>query len=242
MTEQPHEPRILVVEDDAKLAALVQEFLRNNQLQVELEFRGDTGLEHILNAAPDLVVLDLMLPGLSGFDVCRGAREKNYKGPILILTARDEELDEILGLELGADDYMTKPVKPRVLLARIHNLLRRFAIENQPEQAGETSASQRIELGPILVDASQRTASVHAVPVDLTTAEFDLLWFLAEHVGQVLSRDDIYLALRGIPFNGTDRSIDLRIARLRQKLSDNPHAPSLIKSVRGVGYMLMRPA
>lgn len=234
--------KILLIEDDAKLSDLVCGYLSNNQLDVATESRGDGGLLHILTHDPDLVLLDLMLPGISGYDVCRRAREKNYKGPILILTARDEEVDEILGLELGADDYLTKPIKPRVLLARIHSHLRRLGDEspNSPEQKS-SPALRVMDVGTLHIDAMQRLVQVDGLTARLTTAEFDLLWLLAEHAGEVLSRDQIYQALRGIDYNGTDRSIDLRVARLRQKLGDSPHAPKLIKAVRGVGYMLAHP-
>jgi DNA-binding response OmpR family regulator len=225
--------RVLIVEDDAKLAELVREFLHSNGLRAEIEGRGDRAAERILSDPPDLVILDLMLPGLDGLSVCKQVRPR-YAGPILMLTARGEEVDEVVGLEIGADDYLAKPVRPRVLLARISSLLRRARETTLPP----SDRSTRVELGWLSIDAGSRVARVHGAAVDLTTAEFDLLWLLARHAGQVLTREDIYARLRGIDYDGLDRSIDLRIARLRKKIGDDGKQPQRIKSVRGVGYLL----
>ena len=228
--------RILLVEDDERLADLTAEYLRKNDYTVDIEGHGDTAEKRILDTRPDLVVLDVMLPGQDGFAVCRAVRPE-YEGIILMLTARDEDIDQILGLELGADDYITKPVPPRLLLARIKALLRRAT-----PAAGDDSqeANESIIFGNFRISQQTRSASLAGEAIDLTTAEFDLLWLLARHAGSILSRDDLLLQLRGIGFDGLDRSIDARISRLRRKLNDDPENPTRIKTVRGKGYLFSR--
>ncbi|PKO87629.1 MAG: DNA-binding response regulator [Betaproteobacteria bacterium HGW-Betaproteobacteria-12] len=226
--------RILLVEDDARLAELTAEYLTKNDLKVSIEPRGDTAETRILAEQPDLVILDVMLPGKDGFEVCRAVRPL-YRGVILMLTARDEDFDQILGLEMGADDYIAKPVQPRVLLARIKALLRRLPT------AGEASGeSESLIFGQFRISQATRTATLADASIDLTTAEFDLLWLLASHAGNVLSRDDLLQELRGIGFDGLDRSIDARISRLRKKLNDDPENPTRIKTVRGKGYLFSK--
>jgi two-component system, OmpR family, response regulator RstA len=234
---------ILLVEDDAKLAQLVQEFLQANGFRVDWEARGDKAVSRILAEKPELVILDLMLPGLDGLSICRAVRSQ-YQGRILMLTARHEEVDEVVGLELGADDYLAKPVRPRVLLARINALLRRAVPEtadlsSPAKPSSEGREAQFIDLGYLVVDSVNRKALVQGREVELTTAEFDLLQLLAQHAGEILTRDQIYGALRGIEYDGFDRSIDLRITRLRKKIGDDGKQPQKIKSVRGVGYLLV---
>ncbi|HEY0722210.1 MAG TPA: winged helix-turn-helix domain-containing protein [Gammaproteobacteria bacterium] len=225
---------LLLVEDDAKLAALMQEYLGKNGFQVLLEARGDLAPARIFHESPDLVLLDIMLPGKDGFAICREIRP-HYSGPVMMLTARDDDLDELLGLELGADDYISKPVQPRLLLARIRAVMRRLG--------GERSASAReparLVFEDLEIDAASREARLQGNPLSLTTAEFDLLWLLASHAGAVLSRDDILRNVRGIGYDGTDRSIDLRISRLRKKLGDDSLEPRRIKTVRGAGYLFV---
>lgn len=221
---------ILLVEDDPDLASMVAEFLNGNDFVVSVESRGDTAVSRILRENPDAVVLDVNLPGLTGFEVCRQVRE-GFTGPILILTARGDEVDEVIGLEIGADDYMSKPVRPRVLLARLRAHLRKTT----PSGKG----APEITVGDLTIDSSRRSVEIAEVAIDLTTAEFDLLWMLAEHAGEVVSRERIYQELVGIPYDGIDRSIDLRVSRLRKRLNDDPANPTRIKSVRGVGYILV---
>ena len=230
-------PRILLVEDDDRLAELTAEYLRKNDFEVAIESRGDTAEARILAERPDLVVLDIMLPGQDGFSVCRAIRPK-YDGIILMLTARDEDIDQILGLELGADDYITKPVPPRVLLARIKALLRRAGTGT--EEGGDGAAMESLTFGNFSISQHTRSATLAGDAIDLTTAEFDLLWLLAKHAGAILSRDDLLQQLRGIGFDGLDRSIDARISRLRKKLNDDPENPTRIKTVRGKGYLFSR--
>ncbi|AXE29409.1 DNA-binding response regulator [Chromobacterium phragmitis] len=228
---------ILIVEDDARLAELIAAYLTKHGYQVSLHGRGDTAPAFILETRPDLVVLDVMLPGKEGFDVCREVRP-HYGGRILMMTARDEDVDEILGLELGADDYLAKPVEPRRLLARVRALLRRSGA--RAENGAVAVENDCIAFGQFNISQATREALLGDEQIELTTAEFDLLWLLATHAGQVLSRDDIMSELRGIGFDGLDRSIDARISRLRRKLGDNPDAPARIKTVRGKGYLFSR--
>ena len=232
--------QVLLVEDDVRLAALIQEYLQNQSINVSIEHRGDLACDRILSESPDLVVLDLMLPGLDGLSVCRTVRP-NYDGPILMLTARDEDIDQVVGLEIGADDYVTKPVQPRVLLARIRALLRRFP---QRESNLGTVAAVKTEhhYGAFKISATAREAWLDGAVVDLTTNEFELLWLLASRPGEILSRDIILENLRGIDYDGADRSVDLRISRLRKKLGDNTSHPTRIKTIRGKGYLLVKEA
>lgn len=221
--------RILLVEDDAQLAAMVADFLSPHGFQVTIEGRGDVAVARIINENPAAVVLDVNLPGLDGFAVCAAVR-RDYPGAIIMLTARGDEVDEVLGLDSGADDYMAKPVRPRALLARLRTHLRRVTPDEQ--------ASQPLVVGSLVVDAARRSVELDGGAVDLTSAEFDLLHLLARHAGKTLSRNDIYQEIHGMKYVGLDRSIDLRISRLRKKLGDDPAKPQRIKSVRGVGYML----
>jgi two-component system OmpR family response regulator/two-component system response regulator RstA len=232
--------RILLVEDDDRLAKLTAEYLQKNDFDVAIEARGDTAETRILADDPDLVILDIMLPGKDGFEVCRSVRA-SYKGVILMLTARDEDLDQILGLELGADDYLSKPVQPRLLLARIKALLRRTpAPSGTADGTDEGGEAAELAFGSFRISQATRSAHLGDEAIDLTTAEFDLLWLLALHAGSILSRDDLLQQLRGIGFDGLDRSIDARISRLRRKLGDDPENPTRIKTVRGKGYLFSK--
>ncbi len=228
-------PKILLVEDDRKLADLTRQFLESHHYDLVWEARGDMVVELVSNNPPDLILLDIMLPGLDGRSVCRQLRPV-FPGPILMLTALGDEVDEVLGLEIGADDYLTKPVSPRLLLSRIQAALRRstHSIEVDPEN------EDIIIIGSIKVDHGNRLVLVDEREIDLTTAEFDLLSFLVRNPGKVLSRDRIYHAVRGIDYDGLDRSIDIRIARLRKKLGDDGKQPRCIKSIRGEGYLMVR--
>jgi two-component system response regulator RstA len=227
MLSEDGPPRVMIVEDDPKLSGLVSQFLSSHGMSVVIEERGDRAAERVIAEAPDVVVLDVMLPGIDGFEVCRRVRSR-FDGAILMLTARGDDVDEVVGLELGADDYMAKPVRPRVLLARIKGLLRRGS--------AHARLARRVEVGSLTMDAGSRSAWVSGAAFELTTAEFDLLWFFACRPGEVLTREQIYLEVRGIPYDGVDRSIDLRISRLRKKLGEGA---TRIKSIRGTGYLLV---
>jgi two-component system OmpR family response regulator/two-component system response regulator RstA len=223
-------PSVLLVEDDLELAEVVRDYLTENGFSVSVETRGDTATQRIISETPDLVVLDVNLPGMDGFAVCRMVRDL-YPGAIVMLTARNEEVDEVLGLEFGADDYLTKPVRPRVLLARLRTHLRKSPSVNSETQ-------DVIKLGGLEIFPSRRHAELRGSPVDLSTAEFDLLVFLAERAGKIVSRVELYQALQGETYDAQDRSIDLRISRLRRKLGDTQSNPTRIKSIRGAGYLL----
>jgi two-component system response regulator RstA len=220
--------RILLVEDDVKLARLIEEFLKRHGFEVAIEVRGDQAVYRIRQEQPDLVILDIMLPGMDGFEICKRIRTF-YKNPVIMLTARGDEADELVGLEVGADDYMAKPVRPKLLLARIKTILRR-------SQRFEDTVS-RIELGSIIIDAGRRSVHIDNHPVDLSTTEFDLIWMLSSHVGEIVTRDQISQNLRGYEWDGLDRSIDLSISRLRKKIGDDGRKPDRIRSIRGTGYM-----
>ncbi len=227
--------RILLVEDDLKLSHLIRDFLQTTgEFEVSIEPRGDRAVDRILSEQPDLVILDVMLPGMDGLEVCKQVRDR-FAGPILMLTALGEEVDEVVGLEIGADDYVAKPASPRKLLARIRTLLRRTAPQAHAVVDGQ---ERRVVVGDLVVDAPNRTATLGGDALNLTTAEFDLLWLLAKHAGEALSRDRIYEELRGIEWDGLDRSVDQRVAALRRKLGDDATRPTRIKSIRGVGYQL----
>jgi two-component system response regulator RstA len=233
-------PRVLLVEDDRKLARLVREYLVANGLSVSIEERGDTAVGVIREGDWDLVILDIMLPGRDGLSVCREVRPR-YRGPILMLTARADEVDEIVGLEIGADDYLTKPVSPRLLLARVSALLRRITGNGASAEVGGPGgkAPSRLVIGELVVDGPARRVEVAGKAVVLTTAEFDLLYLLASHPGQILTRERMFQELRGIEWDGSDRSIDTRVVRLRRKLGDVGCEHRYIKSIRGAGYLLV---
>jgi two-component system response regulator RstA len=225
--------QILIVEDDQRLAELTREYLESNGLRVAIEGNGAVAAQRIIDEQPDLVILDLMLPGEDGLSICRKARE-HYDGPILMLTARADDTDQIQGLDLGADDYVCKPVRPRVLLARIQALLRR----SEPEPSAAPK-QRRLEFGPLVVDNALREAWLQGNGIELTSAEFDLLWLLVSNAGRILSREEIFTALRGIGYDGQDRSIDVRISRIRPKIGDDPEHPRLIKTIRSKGYLFV---
>ena len=232
---------ILIVEDDERLADLTREYLESNGLQVSVVGDGAVAVDRIKTDQPDLVILDLMLPGEDGLSVCRLVRPY-YTGPIIMLTARDDDLDQVLGLEMGADDYLAKPVRPRVLLARIRALLRRLkdipSTDEGVDNAG--NGQERVTFANLVVDNAMREAWLDEQPIDLTSAEFDLLWLLSSNAGRVLSREEIFTALRGIEYDGQDRSIDVRISRIRPKIGDDPLQPKRIKTVRSKGYLFVK--
>jgi len=219
---------IMVVEDDESLASWIADYLNSHDFEVSVATRGDEALNLIKADEPDLVVLDLNLPGLDGLDVCRRAREF-YARPILMLTARIDETDEIIGLETGADDYLPKPIKPKVLLARVKALLRREATDEP---------SHIIRIGGLYLDPTSRTVNLDNEDVGLSSHEFDLLLLLAAQAGSPLSREQLVSQMRGIEYDGFDRSIDISISRLRKKLSDTASSPTRIKTIRGKGYLL----
>jgi two-component system response regulator CpxR len=220
---------ILLVDDDAELGSLMTEFLKREGFTVECELEGQKGLERAASGAVDLVVLDVMLPGMDGFEILRRLRQRS-KVPVIMLTARGEDVDRIIGLELGADDYLPKPFNPRELAARIRAILRRY--EPRPAVSGG-----RLEVNGITLDTGTREVVAHGKAVELTTFEFDILEMLMRSAGRVLSRDALmenFYSRKATPF---DRSIDMHISHLRKKLENGD---ALIKTIRGVGYQFCR--
>ena len=226
MTTPCSRPRILILDDDEELNTLLTEYLTGFGFTVETVSVPEEGLRKLKSEPPDLLVLDVMLPGMDGFAVCRKIRETS-RLPILMLTARGGVVDRIVGLELGADDYLPKPFEPRELVARIQAVLRRGA----PPEAQELT-----RLGSLELNWAAQTASLGGRPLALTTAEFELLALFVRNRGRVLSRNRILDAIRGIDWESFDRSVDVLVSRLRHKLEDDPRAPAFIKTVWGKGY------
>jgi DNA-binding response OmpR family regulator len=221
-------PLILLVEDDVRLAGLVRTYLQSNGFGVAVQDRGDRVLEHVRSATPDLVVLDLGLPGRDGFAVCKELRTASSL-PILILTARDNDIDHVVGLELGADDYVVKPVEPRVLVARINALLRR-------SKAAAAVEPRVLRFGDLSINSTARSVCIGDCEVALSSNEFDLLFFLACRAGEIQSREALYQQLYKRDYDGLDRTLDVRISHLRKKLGD-AGAPERIRTVWGHGYL-----
>jgi len=221
---------ILLVDDDAELCSLLGAFLKREGFTVDCELEGSTGLNKALAGGVDLMVLDVMLPGVDGFEILRRLREQS-KVPVIMLTARGEDVDRIIGLELGADDYLPKPFNPRELAARIRAILRRY-YEKRP-----ASVSGRIETNGVVLDSATREVFSHGKRVELTTFEFDILEMLMRSAGRVLSRDALMENFYNRKATAYDRSIDMHISHLRKKLE---HGSTLIKTIRGVGYQFCR--
>lgn len=222
--------RILLVEDDEKLAKLTARYLEENQFSVDICPRGDMAVSQFLQHPAQLVILDIMLPGLDGIGVCRSLRQ-HFDGPILMLTAKDSAIDQVIGLEAGADDYVNKPADPMVLLARVRSLLRRVT-------NSQVQPQQDIVIGSLHISNASQNVFLAKQQLELSTQEYDLLHHLAQNAGRVLSRDDLMKGTKGRPFDGLDRSVDVRISKLRKKLHDDLNSPQRIKTVWGKGYLL----
>ena len=223
--------RILVIEDEESIGLAVRDELEFEGFDVVLIDDGSAGLQAVLDDPPDLIVLDLMLPGMSGFEVCREVRRRDLTTPIVILTARDQEVDRVRGLDLGADDYLVKPFSLAELLARIRAVLRRAAVP-----APGSGSRLCLEIGGLRVDPKKHRVSKHNREVKLTFKEFKLLELLLRNPGEVISRDDFLDQVWGKDVFVTHRTVDTHISALRKKIEDNPEEPSYILSVRGVGY------
>ncbi|WP_317931335.1 response regulator [Halioxenophilus sp. WMMB6] len=229
---------ILLVEDDRRLAELTQRYLQQHHYHVTVEHHGDRALHAFSRCRPDLILLDIMLPGMDGLALCSRLKQQ-YTTPIILLTARDTHMDEVVGLETGADDYLSKPVEPMVLLARIRNLLKR----QQPAQREPIMpAGREIELGELRINRFARAVWYRGRPVTLSTQEYDLLLFLVINADCIMNRDDLMKQIRGIEYDGLDRTVDVYISRLRKAFDDDPSSPSKIKTVWGKGYLLARDA
>ncbi|WP_371194489.1 response regulator [Glaciecola sp. SC05] len=227
--------RILLVEDDQSLSDWIKDYLVAKNFHVEQCFRGDEAVALTLSLLPDLLILDGMLPGLDGIEVCKQLRPL-YKGRIIMLTARDTELDEVLALDIGADDYLSKPVRAKVLLARINTQLRH---QSKIKLQTDLDNTESMRLGNLYLKASSRTTMLRGEAIDLSSGEFDMLWLLAKQAGITVTRDDLTKVLRGFDYDGFDRSVDLKVSRLRKKLADDPKHPKKIVTVWGKGYKLV---
>jgi len=228
---------LLMIEDDARLAGMVREFLGQSGYAVSHAADAQTGLAQLQQQAAALVILDLMLPDMDGLEVCRRIRALPGglgRTPILMLTAKGDPMDRIIGLEMGADDYLPKPFEPRELLARIRAVLRRQG------DSAPASAANVLRFGSLEIDRDARVVSVAGIACDLTSYQFDLLVALAERAGRVLSRDQIMEAVRGRELEAFDRSIDVHMGRIRAAIEADPKAPKRILTVRGVGYVFAR--
>ncbi|MGD9994605.1 MAG: response regulator transcription factor [Salinivirgaceae bacterium] len=225
--------KVLIVEDEVAMAKGLQDNLEFEGYQADIVFDGNQGLEKALNETYQLILLDVMLPGISGFDICKSLRSKGVKTPIIMLTAKAEEIDKVLGLEFGADDYLTKPFSLRELLARIRAILRR--IENQRPQ----TESREIQIGNLIVNFAAYTARINKQEVKLSHKEFDILHHLYLHKNQTVSRDDLLEHVWGNDYQPTSRTIDNFILKLRQKIENDPNDARIIITVHGIGYKLL---
>ena len=225
--------RVLVIEDNRDIAELVSLHLRDNGTEVDVEQSGTTGLAQARSRPYDLIILDLMLPGLDGLEICRRLREQRAYTPILMLTAKSSELDRVVGLEMGADDYLTKPFSIRELVARVRAIFRRLdALGGRRDAA----ATEPIELGELRIDREKHHAMLRGQPLELTAREFELLWHFASHPGRVYRREQLLDQVWGAGYEGYEHTVNSHINRLRTKLEDDPGKPRYILTVWGVGY------
>lgn len=225
--------RILIVEDEPAMRMGLKDNFEFESYEVELAIDGAEGLEKIKNGTFDLIILDVMMPKMSGFDVCKAVRKVGVLTPIIFLTAKSEEIDKVLGLELGADDYLTKPFSLRELIARVKAILRRTGA------ASNTSSTGTQQLGRLTVDLEQYTASLEGESVRMSHKEYEILQFLIEKKNEVVSRYDLLNKVWGYESQPTTRTVDNFILRLRQRIEENPNDPKVILTVHGVGYKLL---
>jgi DNA-binding response OmpR family regulator len=223
--------RLLMIDDDARLAAMVRDYLASAGFALESAGRIDSGLSALHARPPELLILDLMLPDGDGLDVCRRLRAGNFAAPILMLTARGDPIERVIGLELGADDYLPKPFEPRELLARIKALMRR---------SQGTATTDTLRFGRLEVDRAARVARIDGQVRPLTAHQFELLAAMSERAGRVLTREQLMDLVRGESLDAFDRSIDVHMARIRAAIEDDPRHPQRVITVRGVGYVFAR--
>lgn len=230
---------ILVVEDEISIATLLQYNLEQAGFQVETANDGQEGLDKAISIQPDLILLDLMLPKMDGMEVCKSLRMQKMNTPIIMLTARDDEFDKVLGLELGADDYMTKPFSPREVVARVKAVLRRFTPAAAPEK--EEVSEQVYEYAALRVYPERFEVFMNDVQIEFTPKEFELLIYLLENKNRVLTRDQLLSAVWNYDFAGDTRIVDVHISHLRDKIEENSRKPVFIKTIRGLGYKFEEP-
>jgi two-component system alkaline phosphatase synthesis response regulator PhoP len=231
--------KLLVVEDELSISTLLQFNLEQAGFQVVTAMDGKSGLEKAENEIPDLIILDLMLPEMDGLEVCKELRLRKLNIPILMLTAKDDEFDKVLGLELGADDYMTKPFSPREVVARVKAILRRTVISNETEE--NKNQSEHLKIGEVDIYPENYEAYFKEKALELTPKEFELLVYLARNKGRVLSREQLLSAVWNYDFVGDTRIVDVHISHLRDKIEINTRKPIYIKTIRGLGYKLEEP-
>ncbi|WP_096437976.1 response regulator YycF [Alteribacter populi] len=223
---------ILVVDDEQPIADILKFGLEKDGFDVVCAYDGNEAIEKVKEHVPDLILLDIMLPYRDGMEVCREVR-KTYDMPIIMLTAKDSEIDKVLGLELGADDYVTKPFSTRELVARVKANLRRNQKVQEPEQDNKD-----IQVGPLLIQPDAYLVTKRGQPIELTHREFELVYYLGKHLGQVMTREHLLQAVWGYDYFGDVRTVDVTVRRLREKVEDNPSHPTWIVTRRGVGYYL----
>jgi two-component system response regulator VicR len=231
------EKRILVVDDEKPIADILQFNLKKEGYDVHCAYDGNEALKMVEEIMPDLILLDIMLPQRDGMEVCREVRKK-YEMPIIMLTAKDSEIDKVLGLELGADDYVTKPFSTRELIARVKANLRRHQTNISQQEEDETN---EIELGSLTIHPDAYIVSKRGEMIELTHREFELLHYLGQHIGQVMTREHLLQTVWGYDYFGDVRTVDVTVRRLREKIEDNPSHPTWIVTRRGVGYYLRNP-
>ncbi|RMD93329.1 MAG: DNA-binding response regulator [Calditrichaeota bacterium] len=231
--------RVLIIEDDRDIADLVEIHLHDLGYTLDRAEDGFSGLRKFENNEYALIILDLMLPGMDGLEVCKRIRAENQYTPILMLTAKSEELDKVLGLELGADDYLTKPFSIRELIARIKAIFRRLQADEK--QASHDYQKERLQYGELTIDLIKRKVVLGGKPIELTAKEFDLLALFATHPGRAYNRQELLDLVWGYQFSGYDHTVNSHINRLRSKIEQNPAKPRFIKTVWGVGYRFVEP-
>ncbi|EAK8912144.1 response regulator transcription factor [Listeria monocytogenes] len=232
------EKKILVVDDEKPIADIVKFNLNKEGFDVYCAYEGDEALELVEEVQPDLILLDIMLPGRDGIEVCREVRKK-YDMPIIMVTAKDSEIDKVIGLELGADDYVTKPFSNRELIARVKANLRRHS--QVSSNAAEEEENSELEIGSLIIHPDAYVASKRGETIELTHREFELLHYLAKHMGQVMTREHLLQTVWGYDYFGDVRTVDVTVRRLREKIEDNPSHPAWLVTRRGVGYYLRNP-
>lgn len=232
------EKKILVVDDEKPIADIVKFNLNKEGFDVYCAYDGDEALELVEEVQPDLILLDIMLPGRDGIEVCREVRKK-YDMPIIMVTAKDSEIDKVIGLELGADDYVTKPFSNRELIARVKANLRRHS--QVSSNAAEEEENSELEIGSLIIHPDAYVASKRGETIELTHREFELLHYLAKHMGQVMTRKHLLQTVWGYDYFGDVRTVDVTVRRLREKIEDNPSHPAWLVTRRGVGYYLRNP-
>ncbi|TXR54955.1 response regulator [Reinekea thalattae] len=235
MSHSDSKKKILLIDDNVDSAASLQQYLSGNDYEVSVQADSTMALARIQEEQPDIVIIEMDLKAESGLTICKLSR-KDFHGGIFLLSHRVDELDQVLGLDMGADDFLSRAASPRLILAKCNAYLRR---QLRSLDDDKKLPDDRLAFGPLVIDNSMREAWLNRKSIDLTSAEFDLLWLLASHAGEVLSREDIFSKLRGIEYDGQDRSVDVRVSRIRPKIGDDPVHPRRIKTVRSKGYLFV---